>query len=219
MRLGRDDAPDGVKSVLSGLPRPLAAVMPVTLRSCSVPGHEGWPGRWDWAYAVERGHDPAWDDFAAQESLRFIVELRDLAPALYEGMDDGIKKLMELHRIIGKFCDDYRHSRFEEGSEHFFAYCFEHVTGRTLMHGELVALGVLIMSSLQGNKPELVREIVRKAGVRHRPDELGYTMEEVDRTLQALPAFVKSEKLWYSIANDLVVGDRELSIARKAVEF
>jgi len=50
-------------------------------------------------------------------------------------------RLMELHRIIGKYCDDYGHSRFEEGSEHFFAYTFEHVTGRTLMHGELVALG------------------------------------------------------------------------------
>jgi hypothetical protein len=37
MRLGRDDAPDGVKSVLSGVPWPLAAVMRVTLRSCSVP--------------------------------------------------------------------------------------------------------------------------------------------------------------------------------------
>ena len=76
---------------------------------------------------------------------------------------------MELHRIIGKYCDDYGHSRFEEGSEHFFAYTFEHVTGRTLMHGELVALGVLIMSTLQGNMPELAREIVREAGVRHRP--------------------------------------------------
>ena len=41
---------------------------------------------------------------------------------------------MELHRIIGKYCDDYGHSRFEEGSEHFFAYTFEHVTGRTLAH-------------------------------------------------------------------------------------
>ena len=176
-------------------------------------------GRWDWAYAVARGHDPAWDEFAAQESLRFIAELRDLAPALYEGKDEGIKKLMELHRTIGKFCDDYRHSRFEEGSEHFFAYCFEHVTGRTLMHGELVALGVLIMSSLQGNNPELAREIVQKAGVRHRPEELGYTLEEVDRTLMALPAFVKSEKLWYSIADELVIGERELGIARQAVDF
>ena len=43
MRLGRDDALDGVKSVLSGLSWPLAAVMAVTLRSCSVPGQEGSP--------------------------------------------------------------------------------------------------------------------------------------------------------------------------------
>jgi hypothetical protein len=44
MRLGRDDAPDGVKSVLSGLPRPLAAVMPrhfaVLLRA--------WPRKRTW---------------------------------------------------------------------------------------------------------------------------------------------------------------------------
>jgi glycerol dehydrogenase-like iron-containing ADH family enzyme len=176
-------------------------------------------GRFDWAYAVERGHDPAWDAFAASESLRFIKELNELAPALHDGKDEGIRKLMELHRVIGKYCDDYRHSRFEEGSEHFFAYCFEHVTGRTLMHGELVSLGVLIMSSLQGNKPELAREIVSRAGVRHRPEELGYSMAEVEKTLLALRDFVRREKLWYSVAHDLVVGERELEIARRAVEF
>jgi glycerol dehydrogenase-like iron-containing ADH family enzyme len=176
-------------------------------------------GRWDWEYAVKRGHDPAWDDFAASESLRFIKELRELSPALYKGENDAIRKLMELHRVIGKYCDDYGHSRFEEGSEHFFAYTFEHVTGRTLMHGELVALGVLIMSTLQGNKPELAREIVQAAGVRHRPDELDYTMDEIEKTLLELPAFVKREKLWYSIANDLTIGERELKMARSALEF
>jgi glycerol-1-phosphate dehydrogenase [NAD(P)+] len=176
-------------------------------------------GRWDWAYAVARGHDPAWDEHAAAESLRFIAELRDLAPSLHEGRNEGIRALMELHRTIGKYCDDYRHSRFEEGSEHFFAYTFEHVTGRTLMHGELVALGVLIMSTLQGNMPELAREIVREAGVRHRPGELDFKMEEIERTLLALPEFVKREKLWYSIANDLTVADKELALARKALNF
>ena len=176
-------------------------------------------GRWDWEYAVKRGHTPAWDDFAASESLRFIKELRELAPGLYKGDNEAIRRLMELHRTIGKYCDDYGHSRFEEGSEHFFAYTFEHVTGRTLMHGELVALGVLIMSALQGNKPELAREIVREAGVRHRAGDLDYKMEEIERTLQALPAFVKREKLWYSIANDIEIGDKELSLARKALNF
>ena len=56
----------------------------------------------------------------------------------------GIRSLMELHREIGWRCHDLGHARFEEGSEHFFAYCFEAVTGRTIMHGELVVLGVLI---------------------------------------------------------------------------
>ena len=33
--------------------------------------------RWDWEYAVARGHDPAWDDFAASESLRIVAQLHD----------------------------------------------------------------------------------------------------------------------------------------------
>jgi hypothetical protein len=75
------------------------------------------------------------------------------------------------------------------------------------------------MSALQGNMPELAREIVREAGVRHRPGDLDFRMEEVERTLLALPDFVKREKLWYSIANDLTVGDKELALARKALNF
>jgi glycerol dehydrogenase-like iron-containing ADH family enzyme len=113
--------------------------------------------RWDWEYAVARGHDPAWDDHAAAESLRIVAELHDLAPAIRERTDDGIEGLMELHRVIGKMCDDYGHSRFEEGSEHFFAYCFEFVNGHTIMHGELGSLGVLILSAPQGNRPEVAR--------------------------------------------------------------
>jgi hypothetical protein len=83
----------------------------------------------------------------------------------------------------------------------------------------VAALGVLIMSALQANKPELAREIVQKAGVRHRPEDLGYTLEEIDRTLLALRGFVKRERLWHSIASDLVIGERELASAHKAVDF
>jgi glycerol dehydrogenase-like iron-containing ADH family enzyme len=175
--------------------------------------------RWDWEYATKRGHAPAWDELAATESLRFIKELRELSPGLYKGENEAIRRLMELHRLIGKYCDDYGHARFEEGSEHFFAYAFEHVTGRALMHGELVTLGVLIMSTLQGNRPELAREIVREAGVRHRPGDLDFKMEEVERTLRMFPEFVQTQRLWYSIANDLSIGERELALARKALNF
>lgn len=175
--------------------------------------------RWDWEYAVARGHAPAWDDHAAAESLRIVARLHEIAPEVHERTDHGIRELMELHRLIGKMCDDYGHARFEEGSEHFFAYCFEFVNGHTIMHGELGSLGVLLMSALQGNRPELAREIVTRAGVRHRPDELGITWDEIAAALVALPDFVRREKHWYSIANDLVVGERELASARAALDF
>jgi hypothetical protein len=87
------------------------------------------------------------------------------------------------------------------------------------MHGELGTLGVLIMSTIQGNRPEYAREIVQRAGVRHRPDELGIKWSEIDAALRELPAFVKREKLWYSVANDLVIDDRELGLAREALDF
>jgi glycerol dehydrogenase-like iron-containing ADH family enzyme len=176
--------------------------------------------RFDWEYAVARGRTPPdWDDFAASESLRIVRELYDLAPEIRATSDDGLRGLMELHRLIGKMCDDYGHARFEEGSEHFLAYCFEFVNGHTIMHGEIGSLGVLIMSALQGNRPEFAREIAQRAGVRHDPAELGITWDEIDAALRELPAFVARESLWYSVANDLVVGDRELALAREALAF
>jgi len=173
--------------------------------------------RWDWEHAVARGHDPAWDDEGAAASLRIVDDLRRLAPAIHDLEDEGLQGLMELHREIGKRCDDLKHARFEEGSEHFFAYCFEFVNGHTIMHGELVSLGVLIMSAIQGNRPELAREIVWGAGVRRKPEDLGITWEEIEATLRALPAFVESEQLWYSVANGLRVSEAVLASARAAV--
>ena len=175
--------------------------------------------RWDWEYAVARGHTPAWDDHAAAESLRIVARLHEIAPEIRERTDVGIRELMELHRLIGKMCDDYGHARFEEGSEHFFAYCFEFVNGHTIMHGELGSLGVLIMSALQGNRPDYARDIVSRAGVRHTPAELGITWDEIEATLRRLPEFVCAEQHWYSIANDLVVGERELAVVRAALDF
>jgi glycerol dehydrogenase-like iron-containing ADH family enzyme len=175
--------------------------------------------RWDWEYAVARGHEPAWDEEAAATSLRIVEELHELAPEIRERSDAGIRGLMEQHRLIGKMCDDYGHARFEEGSEHFFAYCFEFVNGHTIMHGELGSLGVLILSALQGNRPEYAREIVERAGVRHRPEELGITWAEIEAALRELPAFVVREGLWYSVANDLTIGEPELALARAAIDF
>jgi glycerol dehydrogenase-like iron-containing ADH family enzyme len=173
----------------------------------------------DWRYAVARGHTPEWQDEGAGASLRYIDGLAAAAPGLKAGTDDGITSLMELHREIGWRCHELQHARFEEGSEHFFAYCFEDVTGRTILHGELVSMGVLIMSSLTGQQPEKARSIVADAGTRHRPEELGITWDEIDRTLLALPAFSRDGGYWFSYAQTLEVTDETFATARAALDF
>ncbi len=173
--------------------------------------------RFDWEFAVTRGYEPAWDDQSAGMSHAYIAELSDLAPLLRRGEDEGIRRLMECHRDIGWRCHDLGHARFEEGSEHFFAYAFEQVTGRTIMHGELVALGVLIMSTLQNNRPEQARAIVDASGMRSGLTDLGVEWHEVEASLRRLPSFVVEQGLWYSVANELSIGDVEIEMVRKVL--
>lgn len=154
---------------------------------------------WDWRVAVMAGHDPAWDDDSAGASMRYLDGLRQAAAGIHDVTDTGIRSLMEMHREIGWRCHVMRHARFEEGSEHFFAYCFEEVTGRTILHGELVSLGVLVMSTIQGNNPWLPRAIVHEAGTRHRPEDLGISWDEIDATLDRLQEFTVDGGYWHSV--------------------
>jgi glycerol dehydrogenase-like iron-containing ADH family enzyme len=173
--------------------------------------------RFDWGIATNDGIGHPWDADAAAMSLAYLDELEALAPLLAAGSDEGVQRLMECHRDIGWRCHALGHARFEEGSEHFFAYSFEEVTGRTIMHGELVTLGVLIMSTLQGNDPARPRRIAEAARMRTRLDELGVEWNEVETALRRLPAFVEAHDLWHSVANGLVVDDHVLAAARKAL--
>lgn len=173
--------------------------------------------RHDWALAAAAGIGHEWDDEAASMSLAYLDELEQLSPLLAKGDDEGLRRLMECHRDIGWRCHDLGHARFEEGSEHFFAYAFEEVTGRTIMHGELVALGVLIMSTLQGNDPERARRITDAAQMRTGLAELAVEWFEVEAALRRMPSFVVEQQLWYSAANDLVVDEHALAATRRAL--
>jgi hypothetical protein len=55
------------------------------------------------------------------------------------------------------------------GSEHLFAWTVEAVTGRHLTHGELVALGIVIMEDFTGGSQ--YRKALDTAQVRWRPCE------------------------------------------------
>ncbi len=173
----------------------------------------------DWRIGVAAGRDHGWDDEAAAMSMHYIDELESLAPGLRGSEDEALRRLMECHRDIGWRCHELGHARFEEGSEHFLAYAFEAVTGRTIMHGELVALGVLVMSRIQGDDPERPRRIVEASGMRHRLHDLEVGWDEVEAALRRLPSYVEQQGLWFSVANGLVVDDDVVNEARAALDW
>jgi glycerol dehydrogenase-like iron-containing ADH family enzyme len=100
-----------------------------------------------------------------------------------------------------------RHSRFEEGSEHFLGYSYEHATGAHPMHGELVAMCVVAMSALQDNDPDRAREVVARSGVSAHPLDVGMTGGEFAAALRELPEFVRRERLDFSVVDVVTIDE------------
>jgi glycerol dehydrogenase-like iron-containing ADH family enzyme len=173
--------------------------------------HTAW---FDWKYAHEQGRDKfGWKPSDPEISKTYLKELADCAPGIKAQTDDGLKRLMELHRDVGWRCHELRHARFEEGSEHFFAYTFEEVTGRTIAHGELVSMGVLIMSKFQGNDFEGAKSIVESAGTRHRLADLKVTEDEVLKSIRRTRSFSKEQNHWFAYAQTIdfdAISDKEI---------
>jgi glycerol dehydrogenase-like iron-containing ADH family enzyme len=102
---------------------------------------------------------------------------------------------VELFQAENDLCEEFGNSRPEEGSEHFFAYNAELRTGKQFVHGEIVCLGVLLMSRLQDNRPDWVMSLLEDLGVSYRPTEIGLEPGELRDALSTLDEFCRQEQL------------------------
>ena len=158
-------------------------------------------GLWDWQFAVERGHGVAWDEAAASLGRLLLTELEDRVDAINEVTPEAVRWLASAYQRIGAACCALRHSRFEEGSEHFLAYAYEQRTGARLLHGELITMCVVVMSTLQANAPEWARDMATRSGVTAHPEDLGVTRDNFVSSLLSLAAYVDEEHLDHSIVD------------------
>ncbi|WDP88931.1 MAG: iron-containing alcohol dehydrogenase [Desulfobacter sp.] len=65
------------------------------------------------------------------------------------------------------------------GSEHLFALCAEEKCSTVPLHGELVALGVLIMSYIQGQDYLSIKKMMQRLGLPSSLAKIGLTKEQV----------------------------------------
>ncbi len=158
----------------------------------------------DWRRAAAAGDhpQPLEDDLIALAE-GWLLALDKQAEVVAEAGEDGVRYLVGALREVGTTCDAAGYSYFEEGSEHYFAYCLEYLTGLHLVHGELVALGILAMSVAQQNDPAGVERLLHRLRLRHVPEDLGIDRATFRSVLEALPEFCADEGFPPSAASAL----------------
>jgi glycerol dehydrogenase-like iron-containing ADH family enzyme len=158
-------------------------------------------GLFDWRLATAAGQGPPWREDLAELGRTFLAEIDAATEELRAVTDDALRLLARQYQRMGAAIAEAGHPRFEEGSEHFWAYAYEHATGAHQVHGELVCLGVTLISHLQDNDPVHARDLVVRTGVRAHPADLGITEPELTGALVGLRAYSRAEGLEYGIAD------------------
>ena len=126
-----------------------------------------------------------------------------------------MRELVDLFAAETALCLRAGHSRPEEGTEHYLAYCVEHRLRRRFVHGELVCLCIVVMAALQGNAVEYVIQIVRNAGLRVQPVRVGLDDADLVEAICALAEYVRAEVLFPSAVTEARI---DVARAREIVE-
>jgi len=158
----------------------------------------------DWELAHTR-QDERYDRAIAESARGVLQKLIDGWREVRDVSDEGIRLLAELFAEVNELCFRFGNSRPEEGSEHFWAYNVEYLTGKQFIHGELVSLGIVLMAELQNNSADIVQQFLDRAEVRYRPDDLRLSKEEIAHSLLSLKDYVRNEQHPFSIIDAVTI--------------
>jgi glycerol dehydrogenase-like iron-containing ADH family enzyme len=158
-------------------------------------------GLHDWRLASASGQGHPWREDLANLGREVLEGLEAAIEDVEAVTEEGVRFLAGAYRRIGAACAWAGHSRFEEGSEHFWAYAYEAATGARHLHGELIACGVVALSVIQGNSPDWAVDIVARSGVRANPAQIGVGEGPFKAALVGLADYSRSERLDVGVAD------------------
>lgn len=155
---------------------------------------------WDWRLAARRTGEK-YIRSVARQSGDLLLQLDEVSDEIYSVSTRGIDALVGLYDAEVRLCAHVGSSRPEEGSEHFWAYNLEYRTRKQFIHGEVVALGVLLMAALQKNHFCEIQGLIQKLGIRWHPANYGISRQELLDSLITAKVYVENENLPYSVLN------------------
>lgn len=165
----------------------------------------------DWKYAAEQGKCETKWPYDAELSAKAVAVKDSVVAAIddvYAMNEKGIRTLVEgLRWGGGAFHNAGWNPRHIEGTDHFLFYTLEYMTKKKFIHGLPVCLGIFTGSLMQGNDADGILDLIYRAGVDIRPENMGLSWDEVFAALKFEREYVVQAGLWFTIANDFVVDD------------
>jgi glycerol-1-phosphate dehydrogenase [NAD(P)+] len=158
-------------------------------------------GRVDWALGAAAGRI-AFDESVDAAAATVLERLYGLAEEVAVVSDRALEHIIRAYAEVNALLLRVGHSGPEEGSEHYFAYAVEAHTGRSFVHGELIGLGVVLMSGLQGEGQARAVDFLDRCRVAWRPKDLDLDRRTLRAVLLGLPGFVREAGLPYSIIDE-----------------
>ena len=144
----------------------------------------------DWQISVQDGF--GCQNYMVQDVIDYVIqklETLDIKPPLRDW-------IMDYHLIQVLLCHvtDWVGSAPASGSEHLFALCAEDVSDMVPLHGELVALGSLIMSYIQGKDYTRVKKTIDNFSLPLTISEIGITRDQAIEALLLVKDFGRKKQ-------------------------
>lgn len=166
----------------------------------------------DWKLATSRGQKSEsplskgdYNEEVAAKARNLLRRLYKHRRDIYQVSETGIRTLVDLYMNSIKMAQNFGSYRFQEGSEHFFAYDVEHVTRKQYIHGALLGLGIFVMAYLQENDFEYIVKLMDDIGLEYGPILFGLERDDLIRTILNLKAFGVEERFPYTIINEVKI--------------
>jgi glycerol dehydrogenase-like iron-containing ADH family enzyme len=83
-----------------------------------------------------------------------------------------------------------------------------------LIHGETVALGIIISSFLQKSHADELRKALNEANVLYHPEQIGISWEEIKQTLLTVVEYNRNVRKFHTIFDEVEWDSRLLNEIR-----
>ena len=167
----------------------------------------GFAGIAEWQYKAARGTAPPIDVTAVESTLDHHREIAGKFPST---LDEGAltsESVRFIMKAVQERDDRLLVNDYAPVSDHAFPVVIEMVADRRLIHGEMTALGSVIVAWATGQQDELVERLERSM-VRFRPVEIGLTRDELRQVLEDVVPYLENGGVKSVVASEPIVGDR-----------